>query len=148
MKKTKGRIMMNLFEQEKENDHKLVREGNFWSSIYIEYKTNRDINKTLSIEDYLKKIRSYFKDRNDRKNSDFYKIQWIIAISFMPSKDNDGECVMYSRSDNKKLWLMVKQIKLQITFFDHFFPDIKLSYKHQWKVISLYLTVLIYWIMS
>ena len=36
--------------------------GNFWSDNYIEYENNGDWNKTLSIEEYLNKIRPYFKD--------------------------------------------------------------------------------------
>ena len=41
---------MNLFEQGKENYYKPVRAGNFWTRNYIEYESNRNRNKTLSIE--------------------------------------------------------------------------------------------------
>ena len=55
---------MNLFEhEEEENCYKLVRVSNFWSNNYIEYESNGNINKTLSIEEeYLNKIRPYSKD--------------------------------------------------------------------------------------
>ena len=36
----------------------MLRDINFWSNNYIEYKRNGDINKKLSIEEYLNKIRS------------------------------------------------------------------------------------------
>ena len=38
-----------------------VRVSNFWSDNYIEYVSNDDQNKTLSVEEYLNKIRPYLK---------------------------------------------------------------------------------------
>ena len=53
----------NLVEQEEEkNYYKPVRVSKFWSNNYIEYKTNSDRNKKLSIEEYLNKIRPYLED--------------------------------------------------------------------------------------
>ena len=49
-------------EQEKEDYYKQVRLGGFWNNNYIEYENNGDRNKTLSIEEYLNKIRLYLKD--------------------------------------------------------------------------------------
>ena len=66
-------LTMNLFEhEEEENCYKLVRVSNFWSNNYIEYESNGNINKTLSIEEeYLNKIRPYSKDTiNKLKKSD------------------------------------------------------------------------------
>ena len=48
------RDIRNLSEHEKED--KPVRVGNFWSRNYIEYENNYR-NKTLSIKEYLNKIR-------------------------------------------------------------------------------------------
>ena len=67
----------NLFEQKKEelNYYKPVRISNFWSSNYIAYGSNRNRNKTLSVEEYLNKIRPYLKDIiNNPKKSDMWKI--------------------------------------------------------------------------
>ena len=48
--------------------------GNFYSSNYIEYESNGDRNKTLSIEEYLNIITPYQKDIiNDLKKSDAQK---------------------------------------------------------------------------
>ena len=54
-KANKGRIlrdMKNLFEHEKEeeNYYKQVRVNNFCSNNYIEYESNSERNKTLSVE--------------------------------------------------------------------------------------------------
>ena len=69
--KTKGikdeilRDIKSLFEEY----YKPVRVNNFWSNNYIEYIRNGDRNKTLSVEEYLGKIRPYLKDIiNDFKN--------------------------------------------------------------------------------
>ena len=58
------RDIQNLFEHEKEeeNYYKPVRESNFWSKNYIEYESNIDRNKKLSVEEFLNKIRPYLKD--------------------------------------------------------------------------------------
>ena len=56
------RNIRNLFEyEEEENYYKLVRVSNFWS------KGDR---KTLSAEEYLNKIRPYFKDIENIKKYD------------------------------------------------------------------------------
>ena len=58
-------------------------------------------NKTLSVEEYFKKIRPYLKDIiNNLKKSDTLKIQLTIAINF---KDDDKERVMHSKNDNIKI---------------------------------------------
>ena len=67
------RNIKNLFEYEKEeeNYYKPVRVNIVWSNGSIEYKSNRDENKVLSVEEYLYKIRLYIRDIiNDLKQSD------------------------------------------------------------------------------
>ena len=59
------RYIRNLFEHEEErNYYKPVRVSNN----YIEYGSKVDINKTLSVEEYLNKTRPYLKDINNCKN--------------------------------------------------------------------------------
>ena len=62
IKDTILRDTRNNFENEEEDYYKPVRVSNFWSNNYIEDKSNGDRNKTLSIEDYLNKIKLYLKD--------------------------------------------------------------------------------------
>ena len=55
----------------------------------------------LSVEEYLNKIRSYLKDIiNNIKKSGTWKIQLTMAITYIPSIDNDEERIMHSKSDN------------------------------------------------
>ena len=51
------RDIKNLFEHEEESYYKSVRVNNFWSNSYIEYESNGDRSNTLSVEEYLNKIR-------------------------------------------------------------------------------------------
>ena len=97
------RNIKNLSEREKEeeNYYKPVRLNNFQSNNYIEYKSNGDKNKILSVEEYLNKIWPYLKDiKNDLKKSGSWKIQLTIAINSSSIDDNDEERVMHSKSDN------------------------------------------------
>ena len=45
-----------------EDYYKPVTVGNFWGNKYVEYENNDDRNKTLSIEEYLNKIRPNLKE--------------------------------------------------------------------------------------
>ena len=47
----------NLFEHEEGNFYEPVKVNYFWSNNYVEYESNSDRIKTLSVEEYLNKIR-------------------------------------------------------------------------------------------
>ena len=67
----------------------------------MKLKVNR--NQTVSAEKYLNKIRSYLKDIiSNLKKSNASKIQLTITFHFICPKYNDEECVLYSKSSNKK----------------------------------------------
>ena len=102
------RDIKNLFEheeeeeeEEEENYYKPVRVGNFQSNSYIEYESNSDRNKTLSVEEYLNKIRLYLKGIiNNLKKSGTWKIQLAVANNFISSIDSDEEHVIHTKSFN------------------------------------------------
>ena len=72
-----------------------------WSNDYMEYESNGDRNKTLSVEEYLNKVRPYLKNiANNLKKSDSCEIQLKIANNIISSIGNDEERVMHSKSDN------------------------------------------------
>ena len=110
-KAIKDRILRgikNLFghEEEEENYYQPVRVNNFWSNNYIEYKSNTDRNKALSIKEYLNKTKTYLKDIiYNLKNSDTWQIQLTAANNFIFSIDNDEERVMHSKSDNMEIMI-------------------------------------------
>ena len=72
--------------------------SDLWSNIFIEYESNDDINKTLSVEEYLSKVRPYLDIINNFEKSDMWKIQLTIANNFIYSIDNDKEHVMHSKT--------------------------------------------------
>ena len=51
-----------IFEHEEKEYYKPVKVSCFWSSSHIEYESNGDRNKALSIEEYLNKSRPYLKN--------------------------------------------------------------------------------------
>ena len=75
-------------EQEDDNDYlKPKRVSKFWNNNYIEYESNGDRNKTLSLDKYLSKIKPYFRDvMIDFQNSDPWKIQLILFLQKMLKK--------------------------------------------------------------
>ena len=95
-----------LFEQQEDHDKpKIV--SNFYNNIYIEYESNGDINRNLSLDEYLNKIKPYLRNIIiDLQISDTWKIQLTIAINFISSIDVEKEHVMHSRSDNINLRLI------------------------------------------
>ena len=63
IKANKNRIIRdikNRSEQQEEHCYKLVRIGDFYSNNYIERESDSDRYKTLSIKEYLDKIKPYF----------------------------------------------------------------------------------------
>ena len=66
------RDIWNAFEHgEEENYYKPVTVSDFWSKSYIEYESNSDRNKKLSVEEHLDKIITYLKDIiNNLRKSD------------------------------------------------------------------------------
>ena len=77
-----------------------------WSNNYIEYESNGDRNKTLSVEEYRNKSTPYLEEIIDNlKKSDIWKIQLAIANKSIFSIDNDDKRVMLSKSDNIEIMI-------------------------------------------
>ena len=93
--------MGHLFAREEKDYYKPKRVSNFWNNNYIEYESNGDKNRNLSLDEFLNKIEPYLRNIIiDFQNSDTWKIHLTTAINFISSKDVDEERVMHSRSDN------------------------------------------------
>ena len=80
--------------------------SNSWSNNYIEYESDSDRDKTLSIEEYLNKISPYLEDIiNTLKKFGTWKIQLTIANNFISSLNNDEERALRSKSDIIKIMI-------------------------------------------
>ena len=74
-----------------------------WNNNYIEYESNGDKFRYLSLDEYLNKIEPYFRNMIiEIRNSDTSKIQLKIAINFISSKVVEEERVMRSSRNNIK----------------------------------------------
>ena len=95
------RDIKHLFKhKEEESYYKPVWVSNICTKNYIEYESNGDRNKTLSIKEYLNKIRPYLKDiKNNLKKSYTWKVQFTKENNFISLKDNEEERVMHSKID-------------------------------------------------
>ena len=124
------RDLRNLFEYDEEDYYKPVILSNFWNDNYTECKGKGD-GKTLSVEEYLNKIKPYLKDIiKDLKKSDTWKIQLTIKINFISSKyDNDGEHEMHSKSDNIEIMMNDEADEI----IEGHFELLKKRYKKSWK---------------
>ena len=99
------RDIRNVFEhEEEENYYQPVCVTNVWCNNYVEYKSNGDRKKTVSVEKYIDKSRQYLKDAlNNLKKYDTGKIQLTTGYNFIFSIDNDEEYVMHSKVITQKL---------------------------------------------
>ena len=86
-----------LYDPKKEDYYKPIKIHNAFNDNYIEYQSNGDKDKTLSIEEYLDMIEPYLSNIiNDHKEE--WKIQLTVKISFISSKDCNETHTMYIRS--------------------------------------------------
>ena len=69
------RDIINLFEHEEDDYHKPVIVNNFRGNNHIEYKIKGD-KKTLSVEEYLNKIKPHLKDILNDLKSDMWEINY------------------------------------------------------------------------
>ena len=79
-----NRDIRTLSEQEKEDYCKPKKVSNFWNNNYIEYESNGDKNRNLSLDEYLNKIKPCLRNIIIYlQNPDTWKIQLKIAINFI-----------------------------------------------------------------
>ena len=78
-----------------------IRTNSSFNDNYIEYERNGDKNKTLSIKKYLNMIKPYLRDIiQDNKTQGELKIQLILIINFISSKDSDEIRTMHKKNNN------------------------------------------------
>ena len=93
-------------------------------------KRNSVRNKTLSVKEYLNKMRPYLKDIvNKLKKSDTWKIQLAIAANFISSIDNDEEHIVHTKSDNIKVLINDEVIK-------KLFDSLKIGYQNNLETMK------------
>ena len=102
-----------------------------YSNNCIEYESNSNRKKTLSIT-IRDKIKPYLKDNiNNRKKSETWRNQLTIENNFTSFKDTDEEHVMNSKSGNMEIMIFDKSDEFSKKVLIHFLKEIKLGCKHQ-----------------
>ena len=70
--------------------------GSSWIKNFIEYESNGDRNKNLSVKECFNKIKLYLRDiMIDLQKSGTWKVQLIIAINLISSRDVDEDCLVF-----------------------------------------------------
>ena len=100
----------------------IIAKGAFNSS-YIQYESNGDKGKNLSIKKNLNMIKPYLGDIindhktqgkwrihsgnaiTERKTQSEWKIQLTMTINFISSKDSDEICTMHTKSNNVEIMM-------------------------------------------
>ena len=100
-----------MYESE-EDCYEPVRASNAFNNNYIEYESNGDKDKILSVKKYLDMIKDYLSDIiNDNKTQGEWKIPLTMEINFISSKDSkDSEDsneirTMHTTSDNIEIMI-------------------------------------------
>ena len=86
---------------------------------YVEYKSDSKRDKPISIKRYLNKIREHLRRMiNDKKKSGEWKIQLVIKINFISSKNFIDVRDMHSKSDNVEIMMGVDTNEIIEELFD------------------------------
>ena len=89
------------------------------NSNYIEYESNGDKDKSLSVKEYLNIIRPYLSDiTNDLKTQGEWKIELTIAIDFMSSKDCNKTRTMHTKINDIEIMIGNETDKVNKQLFD------------------------------
>ena len=109
-------------------DHcKPIKVVNAFNSNYIEFESNNDMNKSLSVKENLNNIRPYLSDLiNDLKTQGKWKIELTVEIGFMPSEDSEDskyfkdskETILHRQSNNSETMVsneIIKQLFAKIS---------------------------------
>ena len=86
-----------LLDPKKDPD-KPVKTINAFINNYVQYESIRDKDKSLSIKEYIDKIRPYLSDIiNDHKTQGEWKVQSTMTINFFSSKDSEETRTMHTK---------------------------------------------------
>ena len=92
-----GEIKTILYVPKEEKDYyKPIKINKAFNNNYIEYQSNGDKDKTISIEEYLDATKPYLSNMKNNHNQGEWKIQLSLIVNFVPFETR----IMYTDSDN------------------------------------------------
>ena len=104
---SKNEKIKKLINIPQKDVYKPVKISGAFNDNYIEYKSDSDKDKSISIKKCLDKIREYLRRViNDKKKSGEWKIQLVIKINIISSKNFIDVRDMHSKSDNVEIMMV------------------------------------------
>ena len=104
--KGKRSIGFKLRKESKKYVYKPIKISGVFNDNFVEYQSNGNRDRSISIARYLNNIREHLKKLiEDKKKSGEWKIQLIMKIHFISSRKFIESRDMYSKSDNFEIMM-------------------------------------------
>ena len=105
--KGKKILDLNLKKRKPKKDvYKPIKISGAFSDNFVEYQSNGNRDRSISVARYLNNIRKHLKKLiEDKKKSGAWKIQLIMKIKFISSRNFIESRDMYSKSDNFEIMM-------------------------------------------
>ena len=118
--KGKRNVEFKPRKKTKKDVYNPLKIGGAFSDNYVEYKSDSKNDKSISIKKYLDSIREHLRKMiNDKREK---KIQLIIKINFISSKNFNDVRNMHSKSDNVEIMMGVDTNEIIEKLFDSILP--------------------------
>ena len=105
-KKEKVKQIKNIISIPKKNVYKPIKISGAFSDNFVEHKSDSKKDKSISISGYLNNVREQLRKlMNDKKKSREWKIQLVLKINFIFSKNFNETRDMFSKSDNYEIMI-------------------------------------------
>ena len=97
-------IKKTIKKTKKDDIYKPIKIYGAFDNNFVEYKSNSEKDKSVSISGYLNNIREYLRKLiSEKRKIGEWKIQLIMKINFISSKNFNKTRDMHSKSDNYKI---------------------------------------------
>ena len=118
-KKEKVKQIEKIISITKKNVYKPIKISGAFSDNFVEYKSGSEKDKSISIASYLNKIREHLRKLiDDKSKKGEGKIQLVLKINFISSKDFNETRDMCSKSDNIEIMVGVDNNEIIKNFFN------------------------------
>ena len=130
-----------MYELEEGEDHyKPQKVKGAFEDEYIEYESNGDKGKLLSIEEYLNMIRPYLSNIID-DHKDGWKIQLTAEVTFVSVKDSNESSTIHIHSKNSEVYIGYKTNNIIKELFKSLLEEYQGSLKTKMKRSDFFYSV-------
>ena len=105
-KKKKIKQIEKIINIYKKNAYKPIKISGAFSDNFVEYKSDSKKDKSISIVRYLNNVREHLRKMiNDKRKKGEWKIQLIMKINFISSKNFNDTRDVHNKSDNVEIMM-------------------------------------------